>query len=398
MNFVKNFIESQNITSIDKLEEVLSNDQYNLKLKKFKNNELMIIVHQESTNLNEELCNHSHGIIIDPQMNILRYTSKKAFENEENIKKINETINEQNAIITPIIDGTFISVFKYQGKVYYSTKKALEARLSKWQNNKNFEQLFKEAINDTNFESLIKENFCYNFILCSKENSNVVSYEESKVVLLNVIEFNQKKGIESEFFSELFMNPNIQYIENMKINNIEEFFNENDKEKLDYLGVYITDFNNSQKIYFDNYIKLKAILPNNNDINYTFLTLRKNKYMLEMYLNNNPNKKELFKSFETNICHFVTYIHKLYMTMRVKKEQIIIPEFVRTTLYKIHGIYLTTKNPITLNVIFNHLNILHEKQLYVLLKKYNTFLNQSNNSTDVEMSESEELEHLNSMA
>ena len=83
--------------------------------------------------------------------------------------------------------------------------------------------------------------------------------------------------------------------------------------------------------------------------------------------------------------------------MRVKKEQIVIPEFIRTTLYKIHGIYLTTKNPITLNVIFNHLNILHEKQLYVLLKKYNTFLNQSNNSADVEMSESQELEHLNSM-
>ena len=36
MNFVKNFIESQNITSIDKLDEVLSNDQYNLKLKNLK--------------------------------------------------------------------------------------------------------------------------------------------------------------------------------------------------------------------------------------------------------------------------------------------------------------------------------------------------------------------------
>ena len=397
MNFVKNFIESQNITSIDKLEEVLCNEQYKLKLKKFINNELMIIVHQENTNLNEELCNHCHGVIIDPEMNIIRYTSKKAFENEENIKKINETIDQQNAIITPIIDGTFISIFKYKGKVYYSTKKALEARLSRWQNNKNFEQLFKEAINDTNFESLIKDNFCYNFILCSRENSNVVSYEESKVVLLNVIEFNQKKGIMSEFFSELLMNPNIQYIENMKINSIEEFFSENDKEKLDYLGVYITDFDNSQKIYFDNYIKLKTILPNNHDINYTFLTLRKNNYMLEMYLNNNPNKKELFKDFETNICHFVTFIHRLYMTMRVKKEKIVIPEFIRTTLYKVHGIYLTTKNPITLNVIFNHLNILHEKQLYVLLKKYNTFINQSKNNTDVEMSESEELEHLNSM-
>ena len=125
MNFVKNFIESQNITSIDKLEEVLCNEQYKLKLKKFKNNELMIIVHQENTNLNEELCNHCHGVIIDPEMNIIRYTSKKAFENEENIKKINETIDQQNAIITPIIDGTFISIFKYKGKVYYSTKKAL---------------------------------------------------------------------------------------------------------------------------------------------------------------------------------------------------------------------------------------------------------------------------------
>ena len=43
------------------------------------------------------------------------------------IKEVYELIDKQNAIITPIIDGTFISVYKYQGKVYYSTKKALEA-------------------------------------------------------------------------------------------------------------------------------------------------------------------------------------------------------------------------------------------------------------------------------
>ena len=234
MNFVKNFIQ-QNITSIDQLEEILKR-QYNLKLKKFKNNELMIIVHQENTNLNEELCQHIHGVIIDPELNTIRYTSKKAYENEEHKKEVCELIDKQNAIITPIIDGTFISVYKYEGKLYYSTKKALEARLSRWQNNKNFEQLFKEAVNDVNFESFIQENYTYNFILCSKENSNIVSYEESKVVLLNVIEFNNKTNIETEFFNELLLNPNIQYIENMKISNIEEFFNENDKEKLDYLG------------------------------------------------------------------------------------------------------------------------------------------------------------------
>ena len=88
--------------------------------------------------------------------------------------------------------------------------------------------------------------------------------------------------------------------------------------------------------------------------------------------------------------------------MRIKKEPIIIPKFIHTTLYKIHGIYLTTKNPITLNVIFNHLNILHEKQLYVLLKKYNNFLIEQNNNVlsndnDDEMDESEEFEYLTSL-
>ena len=87
MNFVKNFIQTQNITSIDQLEEILKKEQYNLKLKKFKNNELMIIVHEESTNLNEELCNHIHGVIIDPQINILDIQAKKLMKMKKIKKK-----------------------------------------------------------------------------------------------------------------------------------------------------------------------------------------------------------------------------------------------------------------------------------------------------------------------
>ena len=378
MNCVKEFIQTQNINSIDQFESIISNDPYNLKLKKFKNNELMIIVHTEDTNLEEELCLYSHGVIIDNDLNVIRYTGKKAIENEENVKTINENINTENIVMTPIIDGTFISVFKYDGKVYYSTKKAIEARLSKWHSIKNFEELFKEAVNDASFENHIQDNYVYNFILCSKENSNIVTYEESSVVLLSVLGFNSKESMSINFFENLLVNDNIKYIENMRIENIDNFFIDNDVEKLNYLGIFVTDHNNSQKIFFENYLKLKNILPNNHDILYTFLTLRKNTYMLQMYLGNNPNRKEQFENFETNICNFITFIHKMYLDMRIHKKKIVIPDFIRTTLYKIHGIYLTTKNPITLTTIFNHLNILHEKQLYVLIKNYNKHIIQQN--------------------
>lgn len=385
MNIIKEFIQNENIENIDNFQVKIENEPYFLKLKKFKNNDLMIIVHQENTNLENELCKHAHGIIIDNELNIIRYTGKKAYEHENNEMTIYEGIQNENALLTPIIDGTFMSVFRYNGKIYYSTKKAIEARLSKWHSNKNFEELFKEAINDENFESMIQEGYCYNFILCSKENSNIINYENSSVILLNVIQFNHKERVNIEFFGDLLNNQNIKYIENMKIENMGEFIETYDKDKLEYLGIYVTDFENSQKIYFDNYMKLKNILPNNHDILYTFLTLRKNTYMLNLYLDNNANKKNTFKDFESNIANFVCYIHKLYLTMRIQKKKIEIPSFIRTTLYKIHGIYLTTKNPITLNVIFNHLNILHEKQLYVLLKKYNTFINsENNNSMDID--------------
>ena len=48
--------------------------------------------------------------------------------------------------------------------------------------------------------------------------------------------------------------------------------------------------------------------------------------MLEMYQIIIQIKKNYLRIL-TNI-YFVTYIHKLYMTMRVKKEQIVIPEFI----------------------------------------------------------------------
>jgi hypothetical protein len=385
MNIIKEFIQNENIENIEVFREKIENEPYFLKLKKFKNNNLMIIIHQDNTNMENELCKHAHGVIIDNELNIIRYTGKKAYEHENNDFSIYDDIQNENALLTPIIDGTFMSVFKYDNKIYYSTKKAIEARLSRWHCNKNFEDLFKEAINDENFESMIQDGYCYNFILCSKENSNIITYDNSSVILLNVIQFNHKDNVNICFFENLLNNLNIKYIENMKIENMSEFIETYDKDKLEYLGIYVTDFVNSQKIYFNNYMKLKNILPNNHDILYTFLTLRKNTYMLNLYLENNNNKKNTFKDFESNIVNFVCYIHKLYLTMRIQKKKIEIPAFIRTTLYKIHGIYLTTKNPITLNVIFNHLNILHEKQLYVLLKKYNTFINnENNNSMDID--------------
>jgi len=400
MAYIKNFIDSKNIETIEEFETIIQDEPYYLKLKHFKNNELMIVVHQENTNLEEEICLHMHGLIIDKYLNIIRYNGKKAIEDENNTElMINDKINMENAVITPVIDGTFISVYKYEGKLYYSTKKALEARMSKWHSDKSFEQLFIEAIGGVEFSVNIHDNFMYNFILCSKENSNIVSYDDSHVVLLSVYEFNSCINVPVEHFQDLLTNPRVKYIQNMGIHYdlMKQFYEENDIEKLKYLGIYITDFENSQKFYFSNYIKLKNILPNNHDFLYTYLTLRKNQYMLEMYLKNHGDKKEQFKSWETMISTFISITHDFYVQKRIHKKEVEIPEFLKTTLYKIHGIHLTTRSPITYNVIFNHLNILHEKQLYVLLKKFQQYiLHGSTSKISIEQTKDEEMAELES--
>ena len=372
MTLFQNFLVQNGIESIENLENVIQNEPYNLKLKHFKNNELMIIVHDDKTNMDNELCLNSHGIIIDPDLNVLRFTGKKAIEDQT----LSSEIHIENAIITPSIDGTFISVYKYGGKMYYSTKKSIEARLSKWISEKNFEELFIDSCKNTVNETNIQENYMYNFMICSNDAFNIVNYEKNHVVLLSVTEFGTCEKMQRPFF-EGILNENVRYIEDMSIGRDEytAFLERENGEKLNYQGIFIYDGENSQKIFLENYLKLKSIIPNNYDFYYIYLTLRKNNYFLEKFLTNNPQYRDTFQKWELEIINFVQYIHETYLSKHVQKTNKYIPKFLRVTIYKVHGIYLSTKNPITRNVIFKHLGILHEKQLYVLMKNFEKFKN-----------------------
>ena len=64
-------------------------------------------------------------------------------------------------------------------------------------------------------------------------------------------------------------------------------------------------------------------------------------------------------------------IYMIYIDSKINKNKtILIPKIFKTTIYKIHGLYLKNRINITENIIFNYINSLDEKQLIVIYRNY----------------------------
>ena len=149
------------------------------------------------------------SVIFDDKNNLQCYSLPKSIPFQEFIAK-NEMINNDNIIISEIIEGTMINLFydndkaKWQlcskgsiGCDYFFYRNGYDKKLKK-KDQLTFKQMFLSALRTDSLDIItnqLSNEFCYNFVLQHPDNHIVLNIKEPKVYLTSVWRIMDKKAV-----------------------------------------------------------------------------------------------------------------------------------------------------------------------------------------------------------
>ena len=358
-----NFLNSNNVSSFEEVKELLNT--YNIRVKEDGNLYLVYYKRENNDNLNK-LQFECNGMILEKNTNNIVCNSYNKFCKYNNDLLDQYKYNFHNLYIEPCYEGTLLRVYYYDNKFWVATKKCIDAKDSKWKSEKNYYELFGEAVQNTQYNSFqFEKDKVYFFLLKHPENTRVFDYSSPDLLLLDTFRIE---------------NNNVLCIterENKhEINSYQELVNHiNNKtlESMETQGLVICNSNNltiKQRINFPLYNKISQLYGNEPSRYIRFLELRENMNVLKEYIQYFPEHKKLFLDYENDFIKFASEIHDLYMNVKVFKKEIIIQKNFRKLIYNIHGIYLKDRVPITVTSIINHLMTLNKKLVKFLYENY----------------------------
>ena len=122
-----------------------------------------------------------------------------------------------------------------------------------------------------------------------------------------------------------------------------------------------------QKFIKKNYIEMKELYGNTNNRLFRYLHLRKNPEELKKYLSIFKYDKHLFLSYENYLMNISTHILNIYRERHISKNIVKVPFYIRDIIYKVHGMYLQTRNKVSFQDINVILHDLDEKKLCFII-------------------------------
>lgn len=301
----------------------------------------------------------------------MTFSRSLKMEDPEQIKELPDFAWDK-VRIEESVDGTQIKVFHHEGRWHVATTRCIDARNALWYSEKSFYELFMEALpEDFSFDNL-REDYCYAFVLKHPENRIVVKYEKPEVIHVLT------RSMVDEGYPEV---PDYEIEGISKPNVIEDFTDYDDllrdlSEKLpsdiDSEGFVIINENNERvKLKYSSYCALRDIRGNTYSIFYRYLELRTDSTLLEEFLRYYPDHRDCFEYYEKDIRRFFRTVHNTYMNRWANPiEGFVIPDYLKTTIYKIHGGYLEERTNRTFEKVSEHMNSLHPKQLCSLLNAH----------------------------
>lgn len=370
-----NFLKENNINSVDSLKEFISKDIYRLKFKE--DNQLILIYNDQTSNLTEDLVKFFNGVIIDKNtLKIVCYTFDKC--NEEN--SINPEFINNDVMIHPVYEGTLIRLFYYNNEWKLATKKMINAFNAKWASEKSFGDMFVEIFGIENFNSDfidslgVNQNYCYSFLMGHNEN-NIIQNSHNYIIHLNSVDLINNNEVEFSFSKELIqtikhINEYGSVMINLNQDELESHIkNIKNDTGLNEIGYMLINKNNGikQKFMKNNYIEIRELWGNTNNRLFRYLHLRKNPDKLKKYLEIFKNEKQQLLDYENYLMNVATFILNIYRNRHISKQITKVPFYIRDIIYKIHGLYLQTKNKVSFQDINVILHDLDEKKFCYII-------------------------------
>lgn len=389
-----NFLKENNIQSVDVLKECISKDIYKLKYKE--DDDLILVYNDNNSNLNEYFVRFFNGVIIDKEsLKVICYSADKC--QEENI--IDSNLYDNDVIIKPVYEGTLIRLFNYKGVWKLCTKKMINSYNAKWTSDKTFGEMFDEIFKKDVFNYDLDTSYCYSFLMGHVEN-NIIQNVDNYLIHLNTInlveniEVNHRFNVSNEKlkhiddFGSVLINMNEQALKE----HIITIKKDNMLNEIGYM--FINNKGIKQKFMKNNYAEIRELWGNTNNRLFRYLHLRKNPDKLKKYLEIFQYDKQKFLDYENYLMNIATFILNIYRNRHISKQITKVPFYIRDIIYKVHGLYLQTKNKVNFQDINVLLHDLDEKKFCFIInniEKDKKKIEEQKNQQDIQ--ETQDMEH-----
>ena len=371
---ITNFEETKKILTEKKLQ---INEFDTLFLVKYNNTE---------SDMNDPDIRKCRGLVLEKDTNKLVCVPPP----KSDVVEIFNNVPYDKTIYEEFVEGTMVNIFKYNDKVYISTRSRIDA-MCKFYSNRTFKDLFSDIICLDKF-GVINNNMNLTFILQHPENIIVKKFTTPDIKLVYGVSIENDSGAGGSGIKNYDLNELQILLEEkgLSFNIPKKFVIENPKEmynilnKMDYTqqGIILKNIEFTylrSKIRNDMHNYVRQLKGNNNNKKYIYLELRQKK-SLEEYLKYFSNDYEMFELYRLELYETTNKLFNFYQNYHVRKTtegKRVISNFLdidyeyRPLCNMLHDIYLETKKPTDKKEVIKFINSLHVAQLlFVMNYKY----------------------------
>ena len=347
----------KNITNTSLEEIILENNLSIIKDNDFKN--LYLLKYKkEKSDFNSLLVKECRGIILEDKSNKIICYGLDKMDSKIKFEEIANNIWSE-CRFEDAIDGTQIRLY-YYNKWNVTTARCIDGYKSKWNYIKSYGTLFDDLIHLIDFTKLNKNN-TYTFIMRHIENRIIEKVDKNELYHIHTRDNISLKELEEDI--------NIKKPSKYIFESFEDLQNELDVMTYNSMG-YVISYKNKKYLYrCKDYENVKDLKGNNFNVDYNYLELKDNN-KLDTFINYFPEYKILFKYTENKLSNLYEIIHTFYLNKFIHKTLDFkdININYRTIIYKLHGLFILSKEPTTIKIVEQYINTLKVGHIINLLK------------------------------
>lgn len=338
-----------------------------------------------------------HKYASNPAINLYNYRSVITHSNGDSDKVVcfsppksityrdfKDFYSSKDIIVEEYIEGTMVNVFCVNDEWKIASRSKINADCFFFDTNGHFSVMAKEAFNASCLDlNALNKDYCYSFVMQHPNNRIVTKFETLNVYLIVAYKIETTQEPHERQIREVCdiqTNPvwettNIKFpakILNFDLNSEHPYtpMGEITEQPYTHMGVVFKDPISGTRCKLRNpaYEYVRHLRGNQPKLMYRYLELRKIEKITE-YLKYYPEHADKFSTFQSRIHAYTSALYNLYVNTHILKQESPDKNAKRykTSLFKLHEIYITQQTKINLARVITFVNSLPEAVLMSII-------------------------------
>jgi hypothetical protein len=315
----------------------------------------------------------ANGIIFEKGTNKVVCMCQNKMKEIDSFDDVMEIVRESyaNMRVEYCEDGTLVRLYHYNNDWHTATTRCIDAKISKWSGNKDFDTMFWEVFGRDLLSDFDKD-YTYLFVLLHRENRIVVRHNVNMLVFVSRINNNSFQ----EEYVELGNNTyGIKTMKTMNQNEFQKLMNNPNVYDFKFKrGILLKVFDRAtssftvSKYDFESYRMIKSIRGNVPEIRMRFLELLSKPESLQLLEKFYSEHTFMFTFIKASLLKLVKTVYKLYVDSHIKHVVKVTDENIYyRTLRQLHAQYKITNKPIGFDDVRAKINSLDKMVIKKLL-------------------------------